>query len=1176
MRSVVLFGVAVLVSAFPSVADPPGTTLHLGFESEQELLGDFVSQSQRYKPLGRASLDERELAIAPGRFGNALDIKNGWAISKGSWNESGLDCDLIVAVMWGEWHKKPHYWGAGAFHGNQGTVAFWVKSDTLNPGIVFMQGSVAWGRKERDLFTVEVDKDGRFSAHIRDVAYQYHRVKANRPTWVDGEWQHIAVSYDSAYGMKLFCNGELVGSTWGKDAWWQTTNPGLFSPFLPESMYDEIYFFDVPLELNQVKQLHEKNTFDALPDDVDAPLPTDAQRRLMKTYGDLTSQELPVVNAGQPLALKQSLVKSCTDEDIPAGWVMDGRYELAWPHPYRLFTFVLGDADFHGTKVDLELEQGEHPDYVSFEGILDELDLFTGQSKEAIATKPAVSLGPNQPFFVSRKLDDDADAFLHIPLTKRYGSPPDLEGSAYMPLTEPTRIHEMHLWQVLNTESAGSKAETRTWPLTTERLPMTRYDNALNKLMSHRDRRVVVATGSTPKPGQIAFRPLEPINLFGPDLNPETAVDTVNIYLSISPAERHDWVRVRLRDPGNPSRIWAQTWVEVDFTSAGHLQSVELSLDVVNLMLAPDDRLWIELTFRHGGTLELGDGPEPSSIGITLAMDEDVAKQQYADYALLPGRLQYIKEYNYRPWRFSGEHMTVQDWSNFGGPYDMAYAPLEVLKHAPDDPIANTYRTLALDRDWAGSTNAGEVRPPHAIDAPVDAPAWAIWQRELYRLNEKAAHWIAARQRDDGMFWGGPNDDCFIPLGYAGIPLLGDEIARRSWLKYYEGLEQMRIFHDGYCDIWPIDPLHITDFIGSRGLMLSFALGDPYVVERELRTSQRYTEIVDATNKRRTAHGLPQLTGDVADREKNGATLVEQVEAEIRNYSLAHLQGYWGVAPIPEPHILTDRDDVARRMMDAVQATDEAAFFALTEGMIHTDNQRGIGRDVLIETALGGRVQGRVEPYPIGIAASWEDVQTPELSRLVSYADDKKLVINLYNFGEADVDAILRVWRLSPGKYSVKLGRDEDDDGVPDSEDLLLDETRELARFSTLPLTVPPQKNVVLTIEQTKPINRPETLPDLAIGPRDIKRDRRGNLRVTVHNIGSASAENIDVILENEDGDVLEIMTIPRLDTPMKGLTAQHTDVFFRVIAAKAAQRIVIDPENTLTEIHKDNNVSAL
>lgn len=139
--SAVVLAAAFVVTGMPAAADAPDATMHLGFETTDELLADFASQAERYEAAGLAGLEERRLAVKPGRFGNCLHIEDGSPSSKGTWNESGLDCDLIVAVMWGEWHKKPHYWGAGAFHGRRGTVAFWVKDETLHPGIVFMQGS---------------------------------------------------------------------------------------------------------------------------------------------------------------------------------------------------------------------------------------------------------------------------------------------------------------------------------------------------------------------------------------------------------------------------------------------------------------------------------------------------------------------------------------------------------------------------------------------------------------------------------------------------------------------------------------------------------------------------------------------------------------------------------------------------------------------------------------------------------------------------------------------------------------------------------------------------------------------------------------------------------------------------------------------------------------------------
>ncbi|MCC6694777.1 MAG: LamG domain-containing protein [Candidatus Hydrogenedentes bacterium] len=1156
-----------------------GANLHLGFENELEVLSDFVSQAERYRVMGRESLVQRELTVEPGRFGNALHIVNGWPISKNTWNESGLDCDLIVAVMWGEWHKKPHYWGAGAFHGNEGTVAFWVKSDKLEPGFVFMQGSIAWGRKERDLFAIEVDGDGRFSAFIRDIANRYHRVAAEQPTWKNGEWQHVAVTFDHAYGMKLFHNGIVVGSTWGQDAWWETTQPGLFSPFLPESFYDEICMFDVALEDAQVASLFETNTIGASASPP-LPLPEDASERILAAYGDPGRQEVPTVSASAaPLHLKQTRVKECRDELIPAWWVMDGRYELAWPHPYRLFTFILGDADFHGERIELELEPGEQPQFISFEGILDDLNLMTGTPGEFGESNTLLPDSEEPSFFCSKRIDLAGATALRVPLVKSYGSPSDLQGSAKLPLSGDTRIHEIQLWEQLTPVSERKKGEDRTWYLLGE-VPSTsieRYGPALNKLMAARDRRAVTAGLDLPDRTEIPLRPMESIHVLGPDLNEDMPVDAVRLGLSIVPSTLADHVRIRLRDPGNPGRIWAQTWVRVDYPATGSPQSLDISLDIIDLMLASEDRLWVELTFLAGGNLVVGDEASPSTLSVVKSADPKRTLEAYVKHEMVSGRVQYIKEYNYRPWRFTGEVISLQNWSNFGGPYDMAYSPLAVLRHAPEDRIANIYRELVLNRTWPGAADTGDVRTPVPVEDSGGAPAWAVWERELHRLNDTATQWIISRQRADGMFWGGSNDDCFIPLGYAGIPLLGNERARRSWLRYYEGLEEMGIFYDGYCDIWPIDPLHITDFIGSRGLMLAFALGDPYVVEREMRTSQRYSERIREVDAKRAEKGLPPLTGNAEDREKNGATLVEQVDAEIRNYSLTHLRAYWGLTPPPAPHQITDREDIARQMMHVVHATDEPALFALTEGMIHTDNQRGIGRDVLIASALGGRVQGRVEPYPIGIAVSWEGVDTVDLARLVSYADDKRLVVNLYNFTGKPVEATMRVWRLAAGRYSVRIGVDENDDGTIDAPKgnasaVLHDEVRDLRRFSTIPVTAAPRQNLAVVIEQVEAAAPMGPLPDLAIGTRDIRKDTDGAIHAVVHNIGAVTAGPFTVALVDKKGATLETVSVDALGDPSIDLAPQRFEVAFTQQGSSKGRAIILDENDLVLEILEENN----
>ena len=1161
----------------------PGETLHLGFESESELLSDFVTQFPQYVSLGRDGLAERGLAIEEGRFGKALHIRDGWPVSKGAWNESGLDCDLIVATMWGEWHKKPHFWGAGAFNGDRGTVAFWVKSATLNPGIVFMQGHVGWGRKERDLFSIEVDEAGRLSAFIRDVRYDYHRVTADEPTWTNGEWQHIAVTWDRAYGLSLYHKGKRIGSTWGSDAWWQTGHPGLFSPFLQESFYDEIRFFDRPLSDAEVVALFVSNTMEAGSSDTPGDsFDEAAKERLLSSFADVASLELPVVHPGQEtLLLKQIVPVNCHDGKISAWWVMDGRYELAWPHPYRLFTFILGDVDFHGTRIDMDLPPGAAPNFVSLEGILNGVTIRTGSSDQNAEGQTLVSVDDPDALFVSRTIDTQGSRNLTIPLTEEYGSPPGLEGSAHLPVSGETRIHEIQLWHAETAEfSTSLPEEARVWFLSEvcSGSALPRYGQAVKKLAGSWNRTAVLGNSHPGKPQSIALEPLSSVHLFSPGLAPDMAVDSVVLQLLVKPKSSSDVLWLKLRDPANPARIWCKACVRVDFVETDQPQLVSIHIDIADLMLASEDRLWLELSSAGGTDLLLGDPERPSLIAVIPSSDRQASLAAYSQYELLPAELQYAKEYNYKPWKPTGEKVNLQAWSSFGGPYDMAYPPLAVLRHDPTNQMALTYEKMVFERGRRAWVNPEEVRRPIVLDVPKEAPEWAVWERELYRLNERAAHWIADRQRKSGEFWGGWNDDSFIPLGYAPLPLMGDEIARKAWLRFYDGLEEAGIFADGYCDIWPIDPLHITDFITSRGLMLAFGLGDPHVFERELRTSERYWQRLHVTNTRLARQGASPLTGDRADRDRKDVTLVEAMEAEIFKYSSTHVRWYWKRGEEPGPTSLADRSDLARRLMEAVQSCDEITLFDLTESMIHTDGQGGGagGRDDLVAAALGGRLQGRIEPYPHSIAASWEGEPGADLARLVTYADDRSLSVNLYNFGSEPIRTNLRVWRLRKGLYDLSVGADANDDGMIDAPQPDSSQRSILRRFSTIPVKVPPQENTVLKLTQVEPLSEPENLPDLAVSSDDFKPVADGAVEITIHNIGSAPARDVSVAIVDTGGKVLAESSIDRLESPDEDYAARRATIRFENLPSLSGLTVRVDPGERIEEIFEENNAARI
>ena len=1207
-----LFFIGILSFAQEKPQAVPGVTCRLSYETEADILSDFLSSARIYreaKPgtvLGNP-LELRKLSLTEGKFGKALRIGDGWSVTRGTANESGIDLDLIVATLWGDYRTKPHYWGTGKMFGDRGTVAFWVRrqtllSDPLYP--LFLQSSTAWGRKERDLFRVDVSPEGKLSALVRDIFYKNHTVETAGRVWVDGEWQHVAVVFDQAYGLKLYHNGRLAASNWGSDAWWQTPIAGLFSPFLPEADYDEIVIFDYPLDDGQVNALYASNAVPEKPARR-PPLDEAARKRLLLSYGDVENLALPSLRAGEEtLSLRQARVAGCHDENIPAWWVMDGRYELAWPHPYRLFTFILGDVDFHGTKVDIDLAPGETANYLALEGVLDGAQAYPGTYKSFDKSRRVAGLDGYPGFFYSTQLDLAGATSLHFPMLKGYGTPEGLEdrGTLRFPLTGKVRIHEVGLWQAGSTPGATAlDGLDEIWTLQPAPGPDkldVRYLDAFLKLTGAAGRTLFLGSKPETPPAQpfVEVAPLQPFHFIGPDLNPDPAVTRIGLSFTVIPEKSSDVLWISLRDPANPSRLWAKAVVRLEFPEGGRPQRVNIRLEPVDLMLAAEDRLWLELRFANGEKVLTGPASAPR-LGIGLSPDREKSLAAYAAWEMHPAEMQYIKEYNYQPWLFTGEQRNISTlafpggpipmtlsfisgqgqslkfWTNFGGPYDMWYPPQAVLRHDPANRIAGIYGRLTGERAQTYGAYSDRIfsqaqRLDLSPGIPASAPAWAIWERELYSRHLRTAHWIVDQQREDGFFWGGYKDDVFIPLGYADVPFMGDEKTRRSFLREYDGVDEVGAMKDGLCQVWPNDYLHITDILVSRGLMVPYALGDPYVLEREMITAKAYGQLMDVANAERAKSGLPAFvfTPDAAKKEPRlwGQQL-------LHDYEKTQVLWYWGKTPRPAPHAIADREEMARKMMTIATGYDDTEEYGWTRSMHHTDKQGGApGRNELITAALGGKLQGRIEPHPHSLVVSWSDPD-PAIARLVSMADEKTVRFNLYNFGSEPRRLTARLWRIPEGEFLLKAGEDSDDDGLIDSEKSLLRQSPlTLGRFGTVEIEAPPQKNIAVSLELVKPKKRPAALPDLAVHPvKDVK-PAGDRLTVIVHNIGDAPAANFAVEVLDESGKVIDRQVVLALAAPLD-FVPKTVAVMLSVPAGKWS-KIVIDRANSIMEIFEGNN----
>ncbi len=1160
--------------------DSSGVTLHLSYETEADILSDFISSADIYRCANTGEILEnpltrRKLEISNGKFGKALHIKDGWSVSKGTTNESGMDLDLIVATMWGDWRTKPHYWGSGKFHGDRGSIAFWVKSSVLNPGIVFIQGSIAWGRKERDLLRIDLNEDGELSVSIRDVFYKYHKIESREPVWENDEWQHITVVWDHAYGMKLYHNGELIASNWGKDAWWQTPLPGLFSPFLPESYYDEIYFFDYPLKQTEIKSLYTSNSIPKRNEEK-VTLNDSATERLLSSYADLDKLELPVLHTDKDiLFLKQTKIEDCHDEKIPAWWIMDGRYELAWPHPYLLFTFILGDVDFHSTKADIDLKEEETANYISLEGVLDGIEIIPGEKGEFEEKNRIIALNDYKYNFYSQKLDMGKNTSLRFPFVKGYGTPAGLidKGSLKLPLSGKMRLHEVQLWNVTSKEEA-TEADI-IWKLPYQKNLSAlddKYLDAFRKLKGSHDRTIFISSNTSEITDQpfIELSPLQSFHFFCPDLNPDMAIDKIALNFSVIPEKKSDVLWIKFRDPANPSRIWAQTVIRVNFSQIQEPSKVEMEFDINDIMLASENRLWIELMFAGKEKIPTDIAAE---VKVVLSKDKEKSLSDYAFNEMIPAKMQYMKEYNYQPWLFNGERLSDKGWSNFGGPYDMWYPPHAVLRVNPNDEIASIYKRMTGER---GNTYGGTFKRVFNQHEKITfsnnilpgTPLWAVWEREMYKKQLQTIHWIVSTQRQDGSFWGGYNDDTFILLGYSGIPLMGDKIVKKSFLKLYDGIENAGIYKNGFCDIWPIDYVHITDFITSRGLLFPYAPGDPHVFEREMITARVYKNLMTKNNAELAKEGLPPFDLSSKYARKDPKLWGDKT---VMDYELTQVQWYWGKTPQPKPYRIKSKNNIAREMMTISNKYDKTEEYKFTKSMRHTDIQGSApGRQQLITAALGGKLPNRIEILPHSIAVSWDNPD-PDIARIVNYADEKTVNLNLYNFKSEPQKISMILYRIVKGEYQLMVGKDLNDDGELDSNmKILRNEKLKLSRFSKVSLTIPSGENIAVQLHLLRKIDRAENLPDLAIHPkRDIKHENN-KLVVTVHNIGDGDAKNIKVTALDKNENVLEEKVIPKIKAPID-LVPKTESIKFN-LRDKKWHKIVIDRDNSIEEIYEGNN----
>jgi len=236
----------------------------------------------------------------------------------------------------------------------------------------------------------------------------------------------------------------------------------------------------------------------------------------------------------------------------------------------------------------------------------------------------------------------------------------------------------------------------------------------------------------------------------------------------------------------------------------------------------------------------------------------------------------------------------------------------------------------------------------------------------------------------------------------------------------------------------------------------------------------------------------------------------------------------------------------------------------ITTEVLFTDRAGLPGSDMLMPMLTGSA--GNPTYYPIH-AVTWQGVGD-SAAAFVTGAERTSLDVMLYSFADGPHRVTARLWRLEPGTYEVVLAADS-----PAEAPLLRRSLKLWEKGTPLAIDLPPRRPLRLSLRQTARRDKPALLPDLAIGPDDVRRTSPGRLSVTVHNLGTKRSSAFQVRVSMKGSPAQTIACRP-LDAPLD-LAPKTTTVRATMprSAQAAAVRVEIDPGNKVMEMYELNNV---
>jgi len=1112
---------------------------HMSFDNRDFFEEDFIERS------GKKTLEERKIDFPEGKFGRGIRMSFVPAPPDAS-NMTGIDLDLVTAVIFNTrpgntmGYNEPFIWGSGRINPRLGAVAFWAKGELPFAGPLFEQTSISFGRTERDLLGVLVNENNKLSAYVRDASYVRHELDSDI-VWDGSIWNHIVMNWDWINGMELWLNGEKIASSWGTDGWFETAPPGLFHLPAPGIAYDELYLMDRPLSESEIEALMSSNN----PPEEESPIFDRKEynsKRVAEYSGADASENLPVASPDKALSFSEVLPLKAADGHIPGMWIIDGRNEVAWPHPYAMFTIIPGDGDFHAEKVDIETPPESVVNYVALTGNLTNVKVQA--SSQDMEDPEDLFHVPSDGFFYGSTITAIKGGTFRIPFTEKFGTPPGFSGDVNLPLSGEKRVQDIGLYYVSENPSKEYTSQVEKLTLSISEPDLDeRTQFAMHAVTSRDERKIALASTGTPKGGskKVDIGAFSRLNILSKPYKDEEGISAVTLSLPIKTLNSEETLFVRVRDPAIPSRLWNQFALRLQGFDKG-FEKLSLTIDFHDIVLTGGDRLWIDLGTVGKTEIKIGDKKNPAEISIR-SIESYRAIDAYAEKEMISAEAQYSKQYEFMPWQFTGREISIEEPFSYGGPFDMLMPALAVNRVKPDHFVAN-YLIKVSGPDY----NDGKLIEPEKAELitlpnPLEAPEWALYMRDYNKKREAMIDWWSQRQNPDGQIGGGWNDDTLFLRGMVDLALSGNEQARAIIDSVYAGFEVTNLYREGYCNIYPIDRMHAGDFISERYTTVLMNLGQAYATERSMESAWRL--------------GKPEQTpGYYAEAFKSAVNV---------------LQWYWGKDVPENPYVSKPLAELAKEFRLYTSVFDEYNFYRMTASNVMHDDFSPFGSTNLYSYILGGPDPGAGVDAHIRHAVTWPSGGGAEIPRIVMYADDESLDAVVYSFDGKMRNLKMRLARINDGRY--RIGLYTDPDGTGDAGTAVWTTEKDLSRFDVVNLPIPSKTSLVIKVEQIESYDSPGELPDLAIDPWDaVFQD--GKIIVTIHNIGNKEAESIKVSLLDGEQTLQEKM-ISHLDAPTD-FVAKRSQVTFEDVSFSRNLKIVIDSENDVREILEENNNAAV